>query len=235
MTAATRMTVAGRRLAGGRPRLVDRHPAHLPISDHKQVKPAFGQLCIREVTPGVVSRALAAIAKSSGPGRGQDGAGVPVGHVRAGDRGRRHHGEPGAGLERQDQRQQARAAGTDRGGDVPAARAVPVQRPRERRARPARPRRLDARHRLPDRRGAGPALRDQRRRQADSRSRRQDVGGERHRGARARRGLAIQPRPKTTAGWRVIALPDVAVRMVRRRLASSRTGRRTPSWSSRRL
>jgi hypothetical protein len=34
----------------------------------KQVKPAFGQLCIREVTPGVVSRALSAIAKSSGPG-----------------------------------------------------------------------------------------------------------------------------------------------------------------------
>lgn len=34
----------------------------------KQVKPAFGQLCIREVTPGVVSRALRAIAKSSGPG-----------------------------------------------------------------------------------------------------------------------------------------------------------------------
>ncbi len=35
---------------------------------NKQVRPAFGQLCIREVTPGVVSRALAAIAKSSGPG-----------------------------------------------------------------------------------------------------------------------------------------------------------------------
>ena len=35
---------------------------------NKQVKPAFGQLCIREVTPGVVSRALAAIAKNSGPG-----------------------------------------------------------------------------------------------------------------------------------------------------------------------
>ena len=34
----------------------------------KQVKPAFGQLCIREVTPGVVSRSLSAIAKSSGPG-----------------------------------------------------------------------------------------------------------------------------------------------------------------------
>jgi integrase len=31
-----------------------------------QVKPALGQLCVREVTPGVVSRALAAIARSSG-------------------------------------------------------------------------------------------------------------------------------------------------------------------------
>ena len=35
---------------------------------NKQVKPALGQLRIREVTPGVVSRALTAIAKSSGPG-----------------------------------------------------------------------------------------------------------------------------------------------------------------------
>jgi hypothetical protein len=32
-----------------------------------QVKPALGELRVREVTPGVVSRALAAIAKSSGP------------------------------------------------------------------------------------------------------------------------------------------------------------------------
>ena len=27
-------------------------------------------------------------------------------------------------------------------------------------------------------------------------------------------GLAVQPRPKTTAGWRVVALPDFAVRML---------------------
>ncbi|WP_222268922.1 hypothetical protein [Modestobacter marinus] len=27
-------------------------------------------------------------------------------------------------------------------------------------------------------------------------------------------GLTIQPRPKTTAGWRVIALPDFAVRVL---------------------
>ncbi|MCU1655411.1 MAG: Integrase, partial [Pseudonocardiales bacterium] len=35
---------------------------------NKQVKPALGQLRIREVTPGVVSRALTAVARSSGPG-----------------------------------------------------------------------------------------------------------------------------------------------------------------------
>jgi integrase len=32
------------------------------------VVPAFGELCLREVTPGRVSRALTSIAKSSGPG-----------------------------------------------------------------------------------------------------------------------------------------------------------------------
>lgn len=35
---------------------------------NKQVKPALGQLRVQEVTPGVISRAIAAIAKSSGPG-----------------------------------------------------------------------------------------------------------------------------------------------------------------------
>ncbi|MDK3258687.1 hypothetical protein [Blastococcus capsensis] len=34
----------------------------------KQVKPTFGQLCGREVIPGVVGQALSAIAESSGPG-----------------------------------------------------------------------------------------------------------------------------------------------------------------------
>jgi integrase len=33
-----------------------------------QVIPAFGRLCLREITPGTVSRALATIAKTSGPG-----------------------------------------------------------------------------------------------------------------------------------------------------------------------
>jgi integrase len=35
-------------------------------------------------------------------------------------------------------------------------------------------------------------------------------------------GLTVQPRPKTTAGWRVVALPDFAVRMLEDRLAKSR-------------
>jgi Phage integrase, N-terminal SAM-like domain len=35
---------------------------------NKQIKPAFGQLCVREVSPGVVTRALTAIAKNSGSG-----------------------------------------------------------------------------------------------------------------------------------------------------------------------
>src|SRR3954447_11647256 len=33
-----------------------------------QVRPAFGQLCLSEVTPGVIGRALSTIAKNSGPG-----------------------------------------------------------------------------------------------------------------------------------------------------------------------
>jgi hypothetical protein len=35
-------------------------------------------------------------------------------------------------------------------------------------------------------------------------------------------GLTVQPRPKTTAGWRIIALPEFAVRMLEDRRASSR-------------
>ncbi|MDQ3454550.1 MAG: site-specific integrase, partial [Actinomycetota bacterium] len=35
----------------------------------------------------------------------------------------------------------------------------------------------------------------------------------------AGRGLVVQPRPKTAAGWRVVALPEFAVRMLRRRAA----------------
>ncbi|WP_242472798.1 site-specific integrase [Blastococcus sp. TML/M2B] len=34
-------------------------------------------------------------------------------------------------------------------------------------------------------------------------------------------GLTVQPRPKTTAGWRIIALPEFAVRMLEDRRASS--------------
>ena len=36
LTAGTRMTDADRRLAGGRPRLVDRHRAHLPLRGQRR-------------------------------------------------------------------------------------------------------------------------------------------------------------------------------------------------------
>jgi hypothetical protein len=51
-----------------------------------QVVPAFGRLCVREVTPGVVSRVLATIATTSGPGAATTARGVPVGVVRPGHR-----------------------------------------------------------------------------------------------------------------------------------------------------
>jgi integrase len=38
-------------------------------------------------------------------------------------------------------------------------------------------------------------------------------------------GLAVQPRPKTTAGWRVVALPDFAVRMLEDRRGERRRKR----------
>jgi hypothetical protein len=49
-----------------------------------QVIPASGRLCLREVTPGTVTRALATIAKTSGPGATKtDGPSVPVADVRS--------------------------------------------------------------------------------------------------------------------------------------------------------
>jgi hypothetical protein len=38
-----------------------------------------------------------------------------------------------------------------------------------------------------------------------------DLGGQRGRRPRAEAGPAVQPRPKTAAGWRVVAVPNFAV------------------------
>jgi hypothetical protein len=54
-------------VAGGVPRLVDRDRTHLPVGVRNQVVPALGELRLREVTPGVVSRALRAISERQGP------------------------------------------------------------------------------------------------------------------------------------------------------------------------
>ncbi len=185
-----------------------------------QVKPAFGQLCLREVTPGVVGRALSAIAKNSGPGAAKltraclsgmfalavaDGA-VSVNPVR----------------------------------DAPArlntsAKKAPRALTREETARlvelfrsSSRATELD----LPDlvdwmlatgcRIGEALALRHGV--NGDGRPLLDLDAGTWEVNATVVRvpgtGLTVQPRPKTAAGWRVIALPHFAVQMLERRRAA---------------
>ncbi len=123
-----------------------------------QVKPALGQLCVREVTPGVVSRALSAIARSSGPGAAksaraclsgmfalaiQDGA-ITANPVRD-SVARISVGKKAP-----------RALTPDETAQLIALFASST---RATRARPGRPRRLDARHRMSHRRGARAAVR----------------------------------------------------------------------------
>ncbi len=153
---------------------------------NKQVKPAFGQLCIREVTPGVVSRALSAIAKSSGPGAAktaraclsgmfalaiQDGA-AAVNPVRD------SAAKISAG------KRAPRALTLDE-----TSRLVELFRSSDRAAELDLPDLVDWMLATGCRIGEAlaPAVRDQRRRQTDPGPRRPDLGGERHRGPRTRR------------------------------------------------
>jgi hypothetical protein len=122
----------------------------------KQIQPALGQLCLREVTAGVVGRALSAIARNSGPGAAKSARACPSGMFALAIQDGAVAVNPGPRRDREDQRRETSATRTHRRGDRPARRAVPDQRPRGG-GRPARPRRLDADHRLPHRRGAGSA------------------------------------------------------------------------------
>src|SRR4051812_36664425 len=180
---------------------------------NKQVKPAFGQLCIREVTPGVVSRALAAIAKSSGPGAAktaraclsgmfalaiQDGA-AAVNPVRDS------------------------AAKISAGKRAPRAltveetsRLVELFRCSNRATELDLPDLVDWMLATGCRIGEALALRygtnGDSRPVLDLDARTWEVNATVVRVPGA--GLAVQPRPKTTAGWRVVALPDFAIRML---------------------
>lgn len=187
----------------------------------KQVKPAFGQLCIREVTPGVVSRALSAIAKSSGPGAAktaraclsgmfamaiQDGA-AAVNPVRD------------ATAKLTTGKRSPRALSTADTGQL-----IELFRTSDRAAE------LD----LPDlvawmlatgcRIGEALALRYGS--NGDGKPILDLEAGTWEVNATVVRvpgaGLTVQPRPKTTAGWRIIALPEFAVQMLQDRRVSPR-------------
>jgi integrase len=191
---------------------------------NKQVKPAFGQLCIREVTPGVVSRALSAIAKSSGPGAAktaraclsgmfalaiQDGA-VAVNPVRD------------ATTRISTGKRAPRALTAAETG-----RLVELFRTSERAAQLDLPDLVDWMLATGCRIGEALALRygtnGDGKPILDLGARTWEVNATVVRVPGA--GLTVQPRPKTTAGWRIIALPDFAVRMLEDRRASSRQQR----------
>ena len=188
---------------------------------NKQVKPALGPLCIREVTPGVVSRALSAIAKSSGPGAAksaraclsgmfalaiQDGA-VAVNPVR----------DATAKISTGKRAPRALTA-------AETGRLVELFRISDRAAELDLPDLVDWMLATGCRIGEALALRygtngdGKSILDLDARTWEVNATVVRVTGA----GLSVQPRPKTTAGWRVIALPDFAVRMLEDRRGKAR-------------
>ncbi|MCF6743144.1 site-specific integrase [Blastococcus sp. KM273128] len=188
---------------------------------NKQVKPAFGQLCIREVTSGVVSRALAAIAKSSGPGAAktaraclsgmfalaiQDGA-IAVNPVRDStakiSTGKR---APRALTAAETGRLVELFRTSDRGTELDLPDLVDWMLATGCRIGEA----LGLRYGT---NGDGKPILD-----LDAGTWEVNATVVRLPGA----GLTIQPRPKTTAGWRIVALPDFAVRMLEDRRESAR-------------
>ncbi|WP_409332033.1 tyrosine-type recombinase/integrase [Trujillonella humicola] len=187
----------------------------------KQVKPAFGQLCIREVTPGVVSRALSAIAKSSGPGAAktaraclsgmfamaiQDGA-IAANPVRdASAKITSSRRAPRALSSAETRRLVDLFSTSDRAGGLDLPDLVDWMLATGCRIGEA----LALRHGTG---GDGKPLLD-----LEARTWEVNATVVRVPGA----GLTIQPRPKTTAGWRGIALPDFAVDMLRDRRHKAR-------------
>ncbi|UOY03248.1 tyrosine-type recombinase/integrase [Blastococcus sp. PRF04-17] len=190
----------------------------------KQVKPALGRLCVREVTTGVVSRALSAIAKSSGPGAAktaraclsgmfalaiQDGA-IAVNPVR--DSTAKISSGKGA----------PRALTAAETG-----RLVKLFRTSDRAVELDLPDLVDWMLATGCRIGEALALRYGT--NGDGKPILDLGAGTWEVNATVVRvpgaGLMVQPRPKTTAGWRIIALPDFAVRMLEARRANLRRQR----------
>jgi integrase len=182
----------------------------------KQVKPALGQLSIREVSPGVVSRALTAIARTSGPSAAksaraclsgmfglaiQDGA-IQVNPVR--DSVARigvKKKSPRALTVEETTQLMSHLRASDYANDLDLPDVVDWMLATGCRIGEA----LALRH---GENGEGRPLIDLPAATWEVNATVVRVAGH---------GLVVQPRPKTAAGWRVVALPDYAVRMLRRR------------------
>lgn len=183
------------------------------------VLPAFGQLTLQEVTPGRVSRALTAIAKTSGPGAAKttraclsgmfslainDGAlnANPVrdASVRLDTSAKK---APRALTAAQTTRLVELFRASPRAADLDLADLVDWMLATGARLGEALALRTGET-------GGRPLL--------DLDAGTWEVNGTAVRAPK--RGMVVQPRTKTAAGWRIIAVPAFAVGMVRRRLAA---------------
>lgn len=184
-----------------------------------QVIPAFGQLCLREITPGTVNRALTTIAQRSGPGAAKtaraclsgmfalaiaDGA-VTSNPVR----------DAGARLNTTAKKAPRALSVEDTGRLVELFHSSP------RAAELDVPDLVDWMLATGARIGEALALRTGK---ADGRPLLDLDAGTWEVNATAvrvpKQGMVVQSRTKTAAGWRIVAVPAFAVEMVRRRLAS---------------
>ncbi|MGR7026229.1 phage integrase central domain-containing protein [Geodermatophilus sp. URMC 62] len=191
---------------------------------NRQVKPAFGQLCIREATPGVVSRALSAIARSSGPGAAKTARACLSGMFAPAIQ----DGAAAVNPVRDSSAKINTGKRTPRALTVEGTlRLVESFRSSDRAAELDLPDLVDWMLATGCRIGEALALRywtnGDGRPILDLDARTWEVNATVVRVPGA--GLAVQPRPKTTAGWRVVALPDLAVRMLEDR--RGRGGRRS--------
>jgi integrase len=179
----------------------------------KQIKPAFGQLCIREVTPGVVSRALSAIAKSSGPGAAKTARACLSGMFALAIR----DGAAAVNPVRDSSAKISAGKRAPRALTVKeTSRLVELFRSSDRAAELDLPDLVDWMLATGCRIGEALALRYGT--NGDGRPILDLDAGSWEVNATVVRvpgaGLTVQPRPKTTAGWRVVALPEFAVRML---------------------
>ncbi len=186
-----------------------------------QIAPALGELRLREVTAGVVSRALDAIAERSGHGAAKSTRSALSGMFRLAVR---DGAVPSNPVRDSGNRLRATTSRAPRALTVDeTARLVHLFRSTERAVALDLPDLIDWMLATGARIGEALATRTATNRDGhplldlDAGTWEVDATVVRVNG----QGLTIQPRPKTAAGWRVIALPRFAVQLVRNRAVGS--------------